>query len=87
MDGLPILVIPAKAGIQEIYASLDSRLRGNDVREAFSYNPHAASDISYPSSSIPHPEHPTNISHPVSRIPYPTSNIPHPASRIPPYRG
>ena len=29
-------VIPAKAGIQEICASLDSRLRGNDVRGAFS---------------------------------------------------
>jgi hypothetical protein len=33
---LRVFVIPAKAGIQEIGASLDSRLRGNDVREAFS---------------------------------------------------
>jgi hypothetical protein len=29
-------VIPAKAGIQEISGSLDSRLRGNDVWMAFS---------------------------------------------------
>jgi hypothetical protein len=36
MGFLPLFVIPAKAGIQEICASLDSRLRGNDVRKAFS---------------------------------------------------
>jgi hypothetical protein len=31
----PFLVIFAKAGIREICASVDSRLRGNDSREAF----------------------------------------------------
>jgi hypothetical protein len=36
MHLLLVFVIPAKAGIQEIRASLDSRLRGNDVREPFS---------------------------------------------------
>jgi hypothetical protein len=33
---LPFFVIPAKAGIQRFAYFLGSRLRGNDVRDAFS---------------------------------------------------